>query len=390
MGDANSTPVKKSKESEQFEKERLQRLEKRKVWEEEEKERKIRDDERKLRKQKCIEERMQQALETEKRKRDKLRREGEEIKRKKDEEYQLLKEKSDKFLKRQRAEKEALKKREDDELNDLFVDLNEVSDLNEEILTDLTLKADDTDLPDNKNILYHMEKETYIEPPFRPIQNTPHIRINESDVNVKSSHIPDSLNVDDNNDHVQIRKDNISNDDNKENREDNVWSSIRKLRENQQVIINKETNGIARITNDNICDMIGNITSAIEKRKFSKPHDNSHELALNPPSEEISNIEIREKSYFSKPTEVESVKEFNYEAWKLEISKIFQEEPTFELKKSAEEEAYLSNLKMKIQDDVKKRMKESTKKDNKSTSPLDEKVDLKEQQSNSQQGKENE
>jgi len=378
-------------EKELREKEQLLRLEKRKQWDEEEKQRLSREKERKLKRENESKEKLKREKEKEeiKRKQKKLE-EEERIEQKKQEyEKKMEEEKS----KRQKQEEVRLKrkKEEEEELQQLLLEIGDDFDV-------------DTALEEGPSINGHVVPETNglqlqqskVEKNFSPINS---FSLTEKDTAVESIKQETSLDKTvketskDEEDKREFTPDisfknmmglSKENDTSSESNPTpiekimstsgpaNVWSSLRKIRESNNdytTIFSSKTDKTPDIISiTDIDDMIKDLAQQIAvKRTTNQPGQNETNVNLciiNEDEEDIEELDRKNENTIKVCTIINNtgvrgnIKPFDYEIWKSEMDDLFQQ-PEDPLEKKPSDQLYLQNLRQKIQVNVNKVNKEN-------------------------------
>merc|ERR1719357_2084815 len=369
----------KQYEKEIREKEQMLRAEKRKQWAAEEKERAAKEEERKAKRKKECEEKLKKEQEREEAKR-KQKKIDEELKiKQKQEEYEKMM--AIERAKRQKQEEDRQKKKqeEDEELQKLLMEIGDDFEIDATLEEEYTQESSFNET----NSLVQSEHENQDE----NLVNSKTDAISDKNESSKCTSVQSVINIKEEvpdltqgitfsknapiekgeQEVKQLSNGVIATNENAEPA--NVWSSLRKIRENETEYkplfsSNKnESSEIAYI--DDIDDMIKDLaqkiavkrhpTSTQQKEVCKKPELNSVtedcEVTLN---DEKYDNSTKEKQIINTNNGIDIIaKPFDYDIWKSEMDTMFQqtEDP---LERKAADELYLQNLRQKIQTNVNK------------------------------------
>jgi len=373
----------KQYEKEIMEKEQMLRAEKRKQWAAEEKERAAKEEERKAKRKKECQEKLKKEQEREEAKR----------KQKKIEEELKIKQKQEEFekmmtierAKRQKQEEDRQKKKqeEDEELQKLLMEIGDDFEIDATLEEEYTQESSVNEM----NSQVQSEHKNQDSSKEMCLVNSRTDAINDKNessrctsvqsvINIKEE-VPDltqgitfSKNAPIEKGEQEVKQ--LSNGVIKmnENAEPaNVWSSLRKIRENEseyKPLFSSNKNESSEIASiDDIDDMIKDLAQKIaDKRHPTSPQQKGVWIKpeLNSVSEDCE-VTLNDEKYDNSTNEKQIInnnngidiiaKPFDYDIWKSEMDTMFQqtEDP---MERKAADELYLQNLRQKIQTNVNK------------------------------------
>merc|ERR1719357_27612 len=373
----------KQYEKEIREKEQMLRAEKRKQWAAEEKERAAKEEERKAKRKKECEEKLKKEQEREEAKRKQKKIEEEQKIKQKQEEYEKMM--AMERAKRQKQEEDRQKKKqeEDEELQKLLMEIGDDFEIDATLEEEYTQESS----VNERNSLVQSEHENQDSSKRMCLVNSKTDAISDKNESSKCTSVQSVINIKEEvpdltqgitfsknapiekgeQEVKQLSNGVISMNENAEPA--NVWSSLRKIRENEteyKPLFSSNKNESSEIASiDDIDDMIKDLAQKIvdkrlpastqQKEVCKKPELNSVtedcEVTLN---DEKYNDSAKEKQIINNNNGIEIIaKPFDYDIWKSEMDTMFQqiEDP---LERKAADELYLQNLRQKIQTNVNK------------------------------------